>query len=79
MEGRRASRDERIQASWAEILRLGAEFEANAAARRPKVCGNCELFTRCAINPEAGIGSCQIGHASHFPEERHFCRDHQPI
>lgn len=45
----------------------------------PKVCGNCQLYTRCAINPEAAIGSCQIGHLSHFPEERHPCRDHQPI
>ncbi|MGO4700245.1 hypothetical protein [Dyella sp. 2RAB6] len=78
MEGRRASRDERIQASWAEVQRLAAEAEAAAAARRPRVCGNCKLYIRCDINPEAAIGSCEIGHLYHFPEERHHCRDHKP-
>jgi hypothetical protein len=80
MEGRRASRDERIQASWAEVQKnaaLAAEVTARAA-RRPPVCGGCQLYIRDPINPEAGLGTCQIGRLTRFPDEQHVCPERQP-
>ena len=80
MEGRRASRDERIQASWAEVQKIAARAaEVTArAARLPPVCGACQLFIRNRINPEAGLGNCQIGRLPRFPDEQHVCPERQP-
>ena len=80
MEERRASRDERIQASWAEVQKIAsraAEVTARAA-RRPPVCGACQLYTRNPINPEAGLGKCEIGRLPRYPDEQHDCPERKP-
>lgn len=57
---------------WCRLARAGKYVP------RPTVtCVDCARFTRDTINPAGGAGACHRG--SHYPNQRHHCRDFEPM
>ncbi len=53
-------------------------FRRNAgeAIPRPLVaCGDCRHYLPDTVNPPAGIGGCELGHAGQWPMKLHRCKD----
>ncbi|KAF1688164.1 hypothetical protein B1992_01755 [Pseudoxanthomonas broegbernensis] len=47
-----------------------------AIPRPPVACGDCRHYLPDTVNPEAGMGGCQLGPGrAHWPMKRHRCAD----
>jgi hypothetical protein len=58
---------------WCFVRKAGGTIP-----RPPVACEGCAHYIPDTVNPDAGMGGCNVGHGSHYPMQRHACPDLAP-